>query len=77
MIESPSPDTYFNEIDFKKLYSQRGKTGGPTWKFGTSKRKKEESVVKNSPGPGQYILPTTVGNVPHYDRARAKLIQIS
>ena len=30
------------------------------------------------PGPGTYQLPTTVGNVAHYDKAvRAKNIQIS
>ena len=51
------------------------KEAGPKWSMGTSNRLQGDFKIKesrNMPGPGLYDLPSTVGNIPHYDKARMK-----
>jgi len=52
-------------------YDTRGRIGGPKYGFGTGVRKEESRSV--APGPGQYTLPHTVGDVPKYALGTAAL----
>jgi len=45
-------------------YDTRGRLGGPKYGFGTGIR--DQEVKNNVPGPGQYKLPHTVGDVAKY-----------
>jgi len=45
-------------------YDTRGRLAGPQWGFGTQSRSQERK--SEAPGPGQYKIPHTVGDVPKY-----------
>lgn len=52
------PGPGYHSPDFKKLYKQAPQVG-----FGSEKRKtKEVEILKSNPGPGDYKLPSIIGN---------------
>eukprot|EP00347_Sterkiella_histriomuscorum_P001802 403370622 len=79
-LESPAPDTYFKNVDLQKAINKlKGKESGPQWSMGTSQRYQIGGQTtrdsRNIPGPGNYQLPPTIGNIPHYEKAKMKTFQ--
>ena len=75
LLQSPAPDTYFRGNKDASQALSAMKEVGPRWSMGTSNRLQRDSKDKDSrniPGPGLYDLPSTVGNVPYYEKARMK-----
>ncbi|CDW89916.1 UNKNOWN [Stylonychia lemnae] len=65
-LESPSPDKYNIQSVFD--INQKKKQGV---KFTISARKINEIIQRNqSPGPGSYLIPSTVANIPYYEKQR-------
>ncbi len=76
-IQSPAPDTYFRGSKDANQILSTSKEAGPRWSMGTSQKLEINAKLKESrnvPGPGFYDLPTTVGNVPHYEKAKMKTL---
>ncbi|CDW81167.1 UNKNOWN [Stylonychia lemnae] len=79
-LESPPPDQYFQSIELSDAMNKlKGKSSGPKWTMGTSQRYEiggsQAKTGKNQPGPGNYELPPTIGNIPHYERSKIKTLQ--
>ena len=46
------------------MYDTKTGFGGPLYKFGNEKRSFYK--IENVPGPGQYSIPCSIGDVPKY-----------
>ena len=77
-LESPAPDTYFKNIDVSKALSRlKGKDSGPKWTIGQryDVGGKTTRDSRNQPGPANYDLPPTIGNVASYEKSKMKSFQ--